>query len=245
MISKLLPNGFKEADLYAQGFRLFEALTMIGYLFAGLLLPIFSNMLARKENPSELVNTSFKLIQAVAIGLAAFLFVNAVEIIDLRMTNTPGELYTSSTSFSILMLCFIGMCCTYIYGTLLTANGSLKHLNYMALGGMLLNIILNLFFIPQWGAIGAAIASAVTQVLTALAQMILAHRLLKLRGTLNSSIRVILFALITLSVLFAFKWDSILANLIWSGSVALVLALLFGLIDLKDIRTVIAKKQNG
>ena len=44
------------------------------------------------------------------------------------------------------------------FGTLLTANGSLRNLNLTAFGGMILNISLNLYLIPQFKASGAALA---------------------------------------------------------------------------------------
>lgn len=48
MLERMLPHGKKEAAAYARGFRFFEALNMVGYLFAGLLLPIFSRLLKKK-----------------------------------------------------------------------------------------------------------------------------------------------------------------------------------------------------
>ena len=35
MLERLLPDGARQAGLYAQGFRFVEALNMLGYLFAG------------------------------------------------------------------------------------------------------------------------------------------------------------------------------------------------------------------
>ena len=41
MIEQLLPDGATEAGLYASAYRLYEAANMVGFLFAGLLLPLF------------------------------------------------------------------------------------------------------------------------------------------------------------------------------------------------------------
>ena len=79
------------------------------------------------------------------------------------------------------MIGFIGISTTYIFGTLLTANGSIKQLNIMAAFGMIINIILNLIFIPRFAALGAAWVSLLTQLLTALAQLIIAVRIFNLR----------------------------------------------------------------
>ena len=51
----------------------------------------------------------------------------------------------------------------------------------MALVGVALNIGLNFYLIPRHGAYGAAIATVVTQFLTALAQVILAQYVFKFK----------------------------------------------------------------
>jgi len=86
----------------------------------------------------------------------------------------------SASIFQILMVSFLGIAATYIFGTLLTANGSIRQLNYMALIGMGINIGLNLLLIPHLKALGSAWASLGTQLFTALAQTILAVVILKL-----------------------------------------------------------------
>ena len=171
MLERMLVNGKREAALYAQGFRFFEAFTMIGYLFAGLLLPIFARMLSKKEEISSMVYLSFKIILAIGvlIGIGGYVF--SYDLMNLRYEVIQGDLEKSAASFRYLMVCFVAMCTTYIFGTLLTANGSLKQLNYMAAFGVILNFILNYFLIKSEGAEGAAKASMITQGLTALAQI--------------------------------------------------------------------------
>lgn len=44
-----------------------------------------------------------------------------------------------------------------------------KYLKYMYFGAAVLNILLNLIMIPTWGAVGAAVASLITQVFTSVA----------------------------------------------------------------------------
>ena len=69
------------------------------------------------------------------------------------------------------MFCFVAIASTYIFGTLLTAHGSLKMLNKLAIGGMLLNFVLNFVLIPKFKAEGSAIASLITQVIIVVAQI--------------------------------------------------------------------------
>ena len=49
MIERLLEDGDMQAGIYAQGFRYLDAVNMFALLFAGLLLPMFSKMLAKNE----------------------------------------------------------------------------------------------------------------------------------------------------------------------------------------------------
>ncbi|MBR3947268.1 MAG: polysaccharide biosynthesis C-terminal domain-containing protein, partial [Bacteroidales bacterium] len=106
---------------------------------------------------------------------------------------------TSSIVLAILMVGFVGICITYIFGTLLTSNGSLKYLNIMAACGMVLNIILNFILIPHYGVIGAAISSMVTQLATGLCQYIIAFRLFKFNFNLKFTIVTTLFVIISVA----------------------------------------------
>ena len=50
MLERMLPNGDYHAGIYAMGYRFFEASNMIGFLFAGLLLPIFSRLIKTQKS---------------------------------------------------------------------------------------------------------------------------------------------------------------------------------------------------
>jgi O-antigen/teichoic acid export membrane protein len=96
---------------------------------------------------------------------------------------------------------FIGIATTYVFGTLLTANGSMKQLNIMAFFGMLVNVILNLVLIPRYQAFGSAYASLFTQIVTAGAQVILATIVFKLKPNYWFLLR--LFAFVSTAVILA------------------------------------------
>ena len=74
LIERLLPiSGKEQAGIYAQAFRLLDAFSMFGVLFAGLLLPMFARMIKQKQDISQMVQFSFLLIivPAIMIGVAA------------------------------------------------------------------------------------------------------------------------------------------------------------------------------
>ena len=173
MIEQMLPNGGVEAGIYAASFRLLDAVNQFGYLFATLLLPMFAGMIRKNENIQHLVKFSAELLFVIAFITAADCYFFREEI--MRMLYQNATPYWAQI-FGWLMCTFIPMSSIYVYGTLLTAQGNLKVLNFIALGGMFLNISLNLYLIPHYGALGATIATLITQVLAAVAHIIVANR---------------------------------------------------------------------
>ncbi len=189
MIERILPDGDVQSGIYAQGFRILDATNMIAFLVAGVLLPVFSRMLKHKESVESLVRliSTLLLTPAIVIGVGCF-FYNTELIGQLypQHINETLQVYTlhlkeSSKIFSLLMLSFVAISTSYIFGTLLTANGNMKQLNYMAASGMVLNIILNFILIQKLEAFGSAISSMFTQFLTAAIQVIIAQRVFKFK----------------------------------------------------------------
>lgn len=172
MIERILDNGPEQSSVYASAYRLLDAANMIAYLFAGLLLPMFSKMIKQKEKLDELVKLSFSLLIVPSSIVAIASFFYSYEIMELMYKKHIGE---SAAVFRILMFCFIPVSTTYIFGTLLTSNGNLRELNLMASLGMLFNIVVNIIMIRRYQAEGAALTSFVTQFLTAGFQVILSQ----------------------------------------------------------------------
>jgi len=239
MLERLLPNGSVEAGIYAQGYRLLDAVNMFALLFAGLLLPIFSRMIAKKQSISSLLTSSSLVLLSIAtIVSIGGLFYSEI-IISSRYIE---DINASSHAFSILILSFIPVSVTYIYGTLLTANGSLKQLNQMALGGLTLNFFLNYFLIPEFGATGAAVSTLLTQSLTAFIQLILAYRIVKLTPNIAALTKFFIFVVISFGTFLLLKPH--LPNLFGFLSISstlFVIAMLVGVIPVKDALKLIRK----
>lgn len=192
MIERILDKGAEQSSMYASAYRLLDAANMIAYLFAGLLLPMFSKMIKHKEKLDELVKLAFSLLIVPSSVVAVASFFYSQEIMDLLYNKHTVE---SAEVFRVLMFCFIPVSTTYIFGTLLTSNGNLRELNIMASIGMLFNILINLIMIPKFQAEGAAITSFVTQLLTAVFQVILAQFIFRFKVNYSFLVRLLLFVL--------------------------------------------------
>lgn len=241
MLERMLPDGKQEAAVYARGYRFFEALNMVGYLFAGLLLPIFSKLLKKKEDVSDMLSLSFKLIllYSVTFGVSAYFF--REEIMGWRFQISGNDLVETAKTFGLLMFCFISFTMTYIFGTLLTANGNLRSLNIVAGISVFVNIILNLFLIPEYGAYGAAVASLFTQLVTAVAQVILVYSSLPVKMQVKDLMSVILFPAVFLGICFGTEyidmhWSVKFVSVLVSGG---IIGLLTGMISIKGLTRIL------
>jgi O-antigen/teichoic acid export membrane protein len=174
MIERILPGdlGKEQSGIYAKGFRLLDAANMIGYLFSVQLLPLFSRMLKHRENIENLVKLSFTLLLTPALIVSVSTIFYAEHFFD--------KIYTGKVEgyqiFAVLMNCFTAMSLTYIFGSLLTASGDLRKYNLLAIGGIFINLLLNIILIPRYYAMGSAIASVTTQFLMGLCQVWLSYK---------------------------------------------------------------------
>lgn len=205
MLERMLPDGAEQAGFYAQGFRLIDAFFMFAMLFSNLLLPIFSRMLRLNEDVRQLFSNASKLLVWGAIALAAFCFWNAREVLDLIYVNDTEY---SAPPFQLLMLTFVAMCIILIFGTYLTALGEMQALNMIAFIGLVINIGANLYLIPEYGVVGAAISTLATQFVVAVAQVFLVVGHLKL--TWNAGAVSLFFGYI--AVLFTGIWAATVYN---------------------------------
>ncbi|HLV42671.1 MAG TPA: oligosaccharide flippase family protein [Brumimicrobium sp.] len=240
MIERMLPNGKEQAGIYAQGFRLLDAVNMFAFLVAGILLPVFSRLISEKVSVKPILHVASKLLTGIAIIVGVGLAINSELTISIIYKN---NVEASSKVFFWLILSFIPLSISHVFGTLLTANNSLRLLNKMAIVGIALNIGLNLLLIPIMEAEGAAIATVITQSVTALVQLGLAMRVFKFTIHWPTITRLIL--LITV-----FLFATILLNQYYGEVWSLLFTILFGiallfflkLINIKDLLALLKSK---
>lgn len=235
MLERLLPDpqGKQEAGIYAQAFRLFDAVAMFGALVGGLLLPMFSSMIKRKEALGPMVQLSFNLLFVPSVIIAVSSLFYDRDIMSLLYHSHIDD---SADILGLLMAGFPGIAATYIFGTLLTANGSLKQLNLMAMGGMILNVALNLLLIPRFYAMGSAFSSMVTQLGTGMIQFLIALSLFRLIPAKLYLAKLALFVAVTIAAGFLSRFfDHRLVGYLFVLTIPVIFALAIRLIDTTGI----------
>lgn len=236
LLERLLPRDIAatQVGIYATAFRLLDALVMVSYLFSVILLPLFSKLLKQKENVVPVVRTSFSLLFLFSVSAVVILYVYREPVIQWLYKEHVEE---SVAVFGLIIFGLIPISMNYLFGTLLTANGSMKKLNITAAIGILINVAVNLLLIPRMQACGSAVASFCTQFTVALLQFFLALRIIGIPFTSLPWLRCLIFTVIMVPVaVLAYNTWSInaLGSILLLALIALVVGLAIGLINVKD-----------
>lgn len=201
LLERLLDDEGVQSGIYSRAYRLFDAGNNISNLFAIMLLPMFANAIAQKTDLRDLTKTSFNTMVAMSGIIMVMCIFFRQEIMTLMYHPEPNETEAAyllrieqyAKVFPLLMGSFFCLSTTYVFGTMLTANGSLKQLNIVAASGVVVNILLNLIVIPRFQSAGAACTSLCVQFLTAFAQYLLSEKIFKLRLGAGYWLHLLLF----------------------------------------------------
>jgi O-antigen/teichoic acid export membrane protein len=233
MVYKMVSDGEHEVGLYAMAYRILDAFNQVAFLFATILLPVFTGHIHRKESLNGTVRVFARLLLIPGLLLVLSSYFYKGEIMNLLYKGQTTD-YLSDI-FGYLMISFLALGAVYIYGTLLTANGNIRFLNITAGAGLIVNIAINLILIPIYGVLGAVIATLATQFAVSMLQFWKAHQLFRLNNSAIEMIKVIVWIMIAISS-FVFLRGYI-SNWIFSiaalTALNLTFAFIIGLFDFK------------
>ena len=240
MIERMIPNGKEEAGIYAASYRILDFFNMIGFAFATILLPMYARMLKRKIPVSRLVGVAARTILSISVPVVCGCVFYRHEIMTLLYTD--ANVYWSDI-FGLLTITFAGVSLTYVFGTLLTANGNLREMNLMAVGTVVLNITLNALLIPKYHALGATIATVVTQFIAAGVQIAICQSLFRFRVRGAMLLRTAFFAVVCVGVFVGMMplpvpW---LMRLSIGGLLCIGSALILRVVDVREMRGELTK----
>jgi O-antigen/teichoic acid export membrane protein len=244
LLKWMLPDGVGvvQVGIYASAYRLLDAAVIIGYLFSVILMPLFSHLLSHKENIRGILKTAFVLIFVYGFLLAAVSYFYSFEIMHLYNKHIEA----SSEVYKYLMISILPLSLTYVFGSLLTANGNLKQLNYIALGAVCVNVACNLLLIPHWQASGSAFSSIITQSFIIICEIMLSVKIFRLHLPAGALLRMTGYGLSCLTVLYFSRilpWSS-WGQIGCALPVCLLLVFVFRLVSWRDITSLLKSSKN-
>jgi O-antigen/teichoic acid export membrane protein len=195
MMGKLLSNDIaaEQAGIYAHGYRILDATNQISFLFAVFLLPLFSHMIKQGQELLKIIKISFSILIVATGMLAVTTFFYSYEFMDLLYEHHIDE---SGKVYATMIFGIVAMSTSYIFGTLLTANGNMKALNIIAGISVVISFVLNYTLVPAFMAKGAAIANLSALSFSALAQLWVVHKEFNFKPEIRFTLRLLIFWLI-------------------------------------------------
>lgn len=239
MLLSLVDDNGKSSGIYASGFRLVDSANMVSYLFSVILLPLFSKMIKENRKITDVMGAAFHLLLIITTSFVAISLLYSRELMELLYNKHIEE---SAEVYRWLSFCFVPISMTYIFGTLLTANGSLKYLNIIAGLGMLMNIGLNFILIPLFQQNGAAITSLITQTVTAALQAWLALKIFKVKFDWKYCLKIVFYVFAVAVAAVAVRY-ALSASWIVKTAVSLVLFVVMAfavrILSFKDVKSLV------
>lgn len=173
LLERVHPRGAYEAGVYATAYRLLDAGNTVGFLAASFLLPYVSRNRAQVELVKETVLKLRHLLLLASISLLAFVAIYAGWVTDLLYDiNDRYHSRVLLVTIAVLPAYFL----THIYGSLLNARGLFKPFILIVASSVAVNIGLNVWLIPLWGALACGAVALVSQYICALACWVVAGR---------------------------------------------------------------------
>jgi len=158
IISKL--TDYDQTAFYNVGYGIFKA-SAIAYSF--ILIPGFTKVsfLSKSKKAVALFVRKYLLILFwICLILAFFLFLTADFIIEIFYTDMYSD---SSMILKILSVAVFGLAFNNLTGIVLNGLGLFKQNMIITLIGLIINVILNIIFIPVYGIIAAAVITVLTE----------------------------------------------------------------------------------
>jgi O-antigen/teichoic acid export membrane protein len=215
---------------------------MIAYLFSVLLLPLFARMIKDREPVVHVVKLAFTLLIIVSVIVSFGSFFYSSELMGMLYV---AHVEQSADVFRLIMFGYIAISSTYIFGTLLTANGNLKELNLVAGGGMLLNFLINLFLVPELYAVGSAYASIIAQFATAILQVFLVKKFFKLQTDYRyiATIGTFVVGVLVINYVSKMVFENWIMNFALMLGASVLLATMLKLLNVKGFIKILRSKE--
>lgn len=179
-----------EVGIYGAPYKILEVLMFVPGIFMGNALPAITRLVDdHKEAFRRLIQVNFDILTILAFGCLVGLALLASQAIRLVVgeefvTSSTFALHIGNTSWSIgapELLAFLTIPLaivffSYFFGTLLIASRQQSRLIIPNLVAVILNVVLNLIFIPQGSYFAAAITTIVTEIYVLVATIRLARQ---------------------------------------------------------------------
>jgi O-antigen/teichoic acid export membrane protein len=241
MLERMHPDGALQAGAYAAAFRFLDVINMLGYLFGGLLFPMYARLLSEKKDIVPLLKTALVLLSILAVITALPLVFYSELVYDLLYFSEFGPYHSV---LSTLILGGIPLIISHAFGSIFLSSKRLKAASIVFFIALIFNFTGNFLVIPIHGAQGAAVISALTQFAVLVSLIWLGQKLSIFKLSVSFWLQIFIF--IASSFAFTYILNLFFPEWYLSLGLYLIIVLIFGFflsLQHKDkIRTLIENK---
>ena len=229
--------GRAEAGLYAAGYRLLDAANMVPFLASTLLIPALARDIRRGGSIGRTVRPALTYLVLFGSFVSIFAVVFAPWLMPWLYPAADDRWVLV---FRILIMSYPAIVMMYVFGSLFNAQMRLTIVINLATLCLALNLALNLWWIPEQGARGAALATLLTQWVLALGYMVIAARRMR-RGLRRMRWLRLLLTIVLWTLLAGFlhrvaQWP-VVFEMVFFLSIGGILPLFTGAVTRKGLTT--------
>ena len=162
---------------YNAAYKLFELVVVLPH---SLMIVLFPHLVEEFHKEKEKFKKSLKKVLVIYVGIGSSIslvfFYYSFEIINLIYGK---EFLFSAEVLKVLATAMVLSFCVFLLSNVLIVSGQEQKNARMLVGATLLNLILNLIWIPEHGAIGAAWSTVVCEISLVIVLCFQTERILK------------------------------------------------------------------
>ena len=232
-----LMQGNEAVGLYGAAYKVLEILITFPGMFVGMLLPVFTRYYSKDSQQfARLVNQSFTLLVSLAVPLVVGGIFLSDEIIRLI---AGSEFLPAGNALKVLFFGIGSIFIGNLFSHILIGAKFQRKIMYVSILGAAFNVLLNLYLIPRYSYLGAAFATATTELVVVIAYLILIGANIGFLPRIPRAFGYVLLATsgMALFLYFSSDWNFILRSL---SSMAVFggLMMIMGWKKLKSVYTI-------
>jgi O-antigen/teichoic acid export membrane protein len=168
---------------YGAAYKILEILVTFPGMFVGLLVPLMTkHYLYAPENFQNVIDKAFNILYSLAIPVGVGGIILAEPIV---LLISGDDFLPSQWALKVLFVAVSFIFVSNMFGHILISTKYQDPSMAASILGAVANIVLNLFLIPMYSFIGAAIATVITEGLVFIAYLVLTFTFVKRTPRLN------------------------------------------------------------
>ncbi|MCX6763623.1 MAG: flippase [Candidatus Moranbacteria bacterium] len=233
-------RGSADVGIYNAAYKVLENITFFPAMVAGLVMPIMSaSIFANRKNFEEISNKTFKFFVILIVPIVVGTLFLAEGIINLIGGAGFAE---SANILRIIMFSLAFIFFGNFFNTILIVGNLQKKLMFVLALAAIINISLNLIFIPRFSYTAAAYVSVITEMAVVALTAYLVIKKIKYIPKLEKIPGVLMGGLFMAAFLYVFREFNFFFLALGSAAVYFLLLWAFRVIQTSEIISLISKK---